>query len=179
MGWAYIITSIPFKTRLLLHSVWDWILQLVFDFATLILYTFIFFPWTLHVLLIHFSMIDQRSELISCKQRVCIYTMCLICVWKPQTLAKEHVTTSLSNTAESWVAVDVITQTLSVFFIVVPCIFITLKFLWPTNALLYYTYKMLKYTVKISHDCSYMFRSIWTIVREPVPNLAKVTILCR
>ena len=52
-------------------------------------------------------------------------------------------------------------------------------FLSPTNALLYYTYKMLKYTVKISHDCSYMFRSIWTIIREPIPNLAKVTILCR
>ena len=54
-----------------------------------------------------------------------------------------------------------------------------LKFLSPTNALLYYTYKMLKYTVKISHDCSYMFRSIWTIIRETMPNLAKVTILCR
>ena len=52
-------------------------------------------------------------------------------------------------------------------------------FLSPTNALLYYTYKMLKYTVKISHDCSYMFRPIWTIIREPMPNLAKVTILCR
>ena len=52
-------------------------------------------------------------------------------------------------------------------------------YLSPTNALLYYTYKMLKYTVKISHDCSYMFRSIWTIIREPMPNLAKVTILCR
>ena len=37
---------------------------------------------------------------------------------------------------------------------------------------------MLKYTVKISHDCSYMFRSTWTIIREPMPNLAKVTILC-
>ena len=49
-------------------------------------------------------------------------------------------------------------------------------FLSPTNALLYYTYKMLKYTVKISHDCSFMFRSIWTIIREPMPNLAKVTI---
>ena len=36
----------------------------------------------------------------------------------------------------------------------------TLMFLSPTNALLYYTYKMLKYTVKISHDCSDMFRSI-------------------
>jgi hypothetical protein len=34
----------------------------------------------------------------------------------------------------------------------------TLKFLSPTNASLYYTYKMLKYTVKISHDFSYMFR---------------------
>ena len=39
-------------------------------------------------------------------------------------------------------------------------------FLSPTNTLLYYTYKMLKYTVKISHDCSYMFRSIWTIIRD-------------
>ena len=52
-------------------------------------------------------------------------------------------------------------------------------FLSPTNALLYYIYKMLKYTVKISHDCSYMFQSIWTIIREPMPNLAKVTILCK
>jgi len=51
--------------------------------------------------------------------------------------------------------------------------------LLPTNALLYYTYKMLKCTVKISHDCSYMFRSTWTIIRELMPNLAKVTILCR
>jgi hypothetical protein len=42
---------------------------------------------------------------------------------------------------------------------------------------LYYTYKMLKCTVKISHDCSYMFRSTWTINREPTPNLAEVTIL--
>jgi hypothetical protein len=48
-----------------------------------------------------------------------------------------------------------------VFFIVAPCILITLK-LSPTNAPLYYTYKMLKYTVKISHDCSYMFQSRWT-----------------
>ena len=48
-------------------------------------------------------------------------------------------------------------------------------FLSPTNATLYYTHKMLKYTVKISHDCSYMFRSIWTIIREPMPNLVKVT----
>jgi len=53
------------------------------------------------------------------------------------------------------------------------------KFLSPTNAPLYYTYKMLKYTVKISHDRSYMSRSTWTIVREPMPNLAKVTILWR
>jgi hypothetical protein len=64
-------------------------------------------------------------------------------------------------------------------FIVAPFILITLKFLSPKNAPLYYTYKMLKYTVKISHDWSYMFRSIWTIIREPMPNLAKVTILCR
>ena len=37
------------------------------------------------------------------------------------------------------------------FFIVAPCILTTLMFLLPTNALLYYTYKMLKYTVKTSH----------------------------
>ena len=49
-------------------------------------------------------------------------------------------------------------------------------FLLPTNALLYYTYKMLKYTVKTSHYCSYMFLSIWTIIRELMPNLARVTI---
>ena len=48
-------------------------------------------------------------------------------------------------------------------------------FLSPTNALLYYTYKMLKCIVKISHYCSYMFLSIWTIIREPMPNLVKVT----
>ena len=53
------------------------------------------------------------------------------------------------------------------------------KSLSSTIAPLYYTYKILKYTVKISHDCSYMFRSIWTIIREPMPNLAKVTILWR
>jgi hypothetical protein len=35
------------------------------------------------------------------------------------------------------------------FFIVAPCILITYRFLWPTNAL-YYTYKTLKHTVKIS-----------------------------
>jgi len=64
-------------------------------------------------------------------------------------------------------------------FIVAPYILTTLMFLSPTNAILYYTYKMLKYTVKISHDCSYMFQSIWTINREPVLNLAKVKILCR
>jgi len=52
-----------------------------------------------------------------------------------------------------------------------------LKFLSPTNAPLYYTYKMLKYTARLSHDCTYMFRSTWTIIREPMPNLAKVTVL--
>ena len=72
-----------------------------------------------------------------------------------------------------------IKQLMYMNFIVVPCILITLMFLSPTNALLYYTYKILKYTAKISHGCSYMFRSIWTIIREPMPNLAKVTILCR
>ena len=35
---------------------------------------------------------------------------------------------------------------------------------------------MLKCTDKIFHDSSYMIRSTWTIIREPVPNLAKVTI---
>jgi hypothetical protein len=35
---------------------------------------------------------------------------------------------------------------------------------------------MLKYTARLSHDCSYMFRSTWTIIREPIPNLAKVTV---
>jgi len=54
-------------------------------------------------------------------------------------------------------------------------IIITLKFLSPTNVPLNYTYKMLKYTARLSHDCSYMFRSTWTIIREPMPNLAKVT----
>ena len=34
--------------------------------------------------------------------------------------------------------------------------FNALMFLLPTNALHYYTYKMLKYTVKTSHYCSYM-----------------------
>jgi hypothetical protein len=38
---------------------------------------------------------------------------------------------------------------------------------------------MLKYTVKISHDRSYMFRADWTIIREPMQNLAKVTVLWR
>ena len=53
----------------------------------------------------------------------------------------------------------------------------TLKFLSPTNAPLSYTCKILKYTARLSHYCSYMFRSTWTIIREPMPNLAKVTIL--
>ena len=65
---------------------------------------------------------------------------------------------------------------LSIFnFIVVPCFLITLKFLSPTNASLNYTHKLLKYTVRLSHYCSYMFRSTWIIFREPMPNLAKVT----
>jgi len=64
-----------------------------------------------------------------------------------------------------------------IIFIVVPCILITLKFLSPTNGPLYYTYKMLKYTARSSPDCSYMFWSTWTIVRKPMLNLAKVTIL--
>ena len=54
-----------------------------------------------------------------------------------------------------------------------------LKFLSPTNAPLNYTYKILKHTARLSHDCSYMFRSTWTIIRQPMPNLAKVTILSK
>ena len=61
-----------------------------------------------------------------------------------------------------------------IIFIVVPSILKTLKFLSSTYALRCYTYKMLKYTFKISYDCSYMFRSTWTIIREPMPNLVKV-----
>jgi len=38
-------------------------------------------------------------------------------------------------------------------------------------------FKMLKCTVKISHVYFYMFRSIWTIFREPMPSLVKVIIL--
>jgi hypothetical protein len=34
---------------------------------------------------------------------------------------------------------------------------IKLKFLSPTNAPLYYIYKMLKYTARSSSDCSYIF----------------------
>jgi len=52
-----------------------------------------------------------------------------------------------------------------------------LKLLSSTNTPLYYTYKLLKYTARLSPDCSYIFRSTWTIIREPMPNLAKVTIL--
>jgi len=54
-----------------------------------------------------------------------------------------------------------------------------LRFLSPTNAPLYYTYKMLKYTIKTSYDRSYMFWSTWTIIREPMSNLVKVTLLWR
>jgi len=61
--------------------------------------------------------------------------------------------------------------------IVGTCILIKLKFLSPKNAPLYYTYKMLKYTARSFPDCSYMFRSTWTINRKPIPNLVKVTIL--
>ena len=68
---------------------------------------------------------------------------------------------------------DFISLIITIIIIII-IIIITFMFLSPTNALLYYTY-----TVKISHDCSYMFPSISTIIREPMPNLAKVTILCR
>jgi hypothetical protein len=35
---------------------------------------------------------------------------------------------------------------------------------------------MLKFTVKTSYTCSYMFQSIWTIFREPTLVLAKTTL---
>ena len=82
------------------------------------------------------------------------FTFCMYCVWK------NKISNVFRDSSKS--------KYLTLFM-----------FLSPTNALLYYIYKMLKYTVKISHDCSYMFRSIWTIIREPMPNLTKVTILCR
>jgi hypothetical protein len=55
-------------------------------------------------------------------------------------------------------------------------LFHKVKFLSPASPPLYYTYTMLKCTLKISHDCSYMFRSTWTIIRETTCklNLAKV-----
>ena len=65
------------------------------------------------------------------------------------------------------------------FFIFAPCILTTVMFLSPTNALIYYSYKMLKYTVKLSHYCSYMFRSIWTIIRELILNLDKVAMFIK
>ena len=54
---------------------------------------------------------------------------------------------------------------------------ILIKILFTNKCTLLSHMKMLKRTVKISHVCSYMFRSTWTIFRQPMPNLAKVTIL--
>jgi hypothetical protein len=62
-------------------------------------------------------------------------------------------------------------------FIVVPCILIILKFFSPTNA---HFIKHIKCSnLQLKHLCirSYMFRSICTILREPKPILAKVTLL--
>ena len=59
------------------------------------------------------------------------------------------------------------------FSIVVPCILITLKFFSQTNAPLYYTYKLLKYTARLSHECSYMFWSTWTIIYRLFPQNCK------
>jgi hypothetical protein len=52
----------------------------------------------------------------------------------------------------------------SVFFYCCTVHFDNTEMLITIKCTLYYTYKMLKYTVKISHDCSYMFRSTWTII---------------
>jgi hypothetical protein len=41
----------------------------------------------------------------------------------------------------------------------------------------YLTYKMLKFTIERLYICPYMFRSIWTIFRELMVILAKVTLL--
>ena len=65
-------------------------------------------------------------------------------------------------------AITCLAKTTVKFFIVVPCILITLKFLSPTNAPLYYTYKMLKYTARPSPDRSYMLRS--TCLGPPGPS---------
>jgi hypothetical protein len=48
---------------------------------------------------------------------------------------------------------------------------IILKFFSSTNA-----HFMLQFTIKTLFIRSYMFRPIWTILREPMPILAKVTL---
>ena len=53
-----------------------------------------------------------------------------------------------------------------IFFIFVLCILITLKLLSPINAPLNYSYKMLKYTARLSPYCSYMFR--WAVWDSPL-----------
>ena len=66
---------------------------------------------------------------------------------------------------------------INIFFIFYCC---TVRF---DNINILFTKKMhhfiknIKCTAKISHVCSYMFRSAWTIFREPMPSLAKVTVL--
>jgi len=51
------------------------------------------------------------------------------------------------------------------FFIVAPCILITLKFFSPTNAPLYYTYKVLKYTVISMYDHELVCMTLPTKIR--------------
>ena len=64
------------------------------------------------------------------------------------------------------------------FFIVEPCILITWKLLFLTNKCAsYWTQKNVKIYIKISYIHSYMFRSIWTNLRELILSLAKVTLL--
>jgi hypothetical protein len=52
-----------------------------------------------------------------------------------------------------------------------------IKITYTNKCTLYLTYKMLKFTIKTSIHSPYMFRSIWTIFRDLMVILAKVTLL--
>jgi len=55
--------------------------------------------------------------------------------------------------------------------------FLYTKILFTSKCTLLLIHKMLKCTVKISHVCSYIFRSNWTILSELMLSPAKATIL--
>jgi hypothetical protein len=55
--------------------------------------------------------------------------------------------------------------------------FDNIKILFTNKCTHYWTYKMLKFTIKNLCIRSYMFRSIRTILREPMLILVKVTLL--